>query len=102
MRPKRTARIILVSLVFLLLGMALGSRVDQPTEDVWRVRLVARYELHYHKPPISAVGLACPGVDYMRPWPLPVIQPWDERPELDCNQQSVGLLDGKPQGWFCE
>jgi hypothetical protein len=25
---------------------------------------------------IHAVALACPGVDYIRLWPLPVTQPW--------------------------
>ena len=51
--------------------------------------MVARCEVHYHKPSIRAVALACPGVDYIRLWPLPVIQPWDERPELDYNKQSA-------------
>ena len=30
---------------------------------------------------IHAVALACPGVDYMRLWPLPVEQPWQETPD---------------------
>ena len=66
MRPKHTVRVILVSLGFLVLGMALGSRIDRFTDDVWRVKLVARCEVHYHKPPVRAVALACPGVDYIR------------------------------------
>jgi len=34
--------------------------------------------LDYHTP---AVALACPGVDYIRLWPLPVKQPWQETPD---------------------
>ena len=29
----------------------------------------------------GAVALACPGVDYMRLWPLPVVQPWESTPD---------------------
>ena len=80
---------------YLVVGILIGSRVDRFTNDVWRVKLVARCEVHYHKPPISAVALACPGVDYLRLWPLPMKQPWDERPELDYDQQSAGPMEGK-------
>ena len=41
---------------------------------MWTARLRDCY-LDYHTN-IHAVGLACPGVDYIRLWPLPVLQPW--------------------------
>ena len=68
--------LLLVSLVSLVVGMLIGSRVDRFTESVWRVKLVARCEVHYHEPPFSAVALACPGVDYLRLSPLPMIRAW--------------------------
>ena len=72
-------------LLFLLLlaplaGLALPGRVRRLTETVWTVRLVAGCEMDYHTP-IQAVALACPGVDYMRVWPLPVVQPWESTPD---------------------
>ena len=36
--------------------------------------------LDYHTP---AVALACPGVDYIRLWPLPVTQPWWDRTDTE-------------------
>jgi hypothetical protein len=30
---------------------------------------------------LSFVALGCPGVDYIRLWPLPVEQPWQETPD---------------------
>jgi hypothetical protein len=30
---------------------------------------------------ISGATLTCSGVDYMRLWPLPVVQPWQETPD---------------------
>ena len=50
------------------------------TETVWTVRLVAGCETDYHTS-IRAVVLACPGVDYKRLWPLPVVQPWQSTPD---------------------
>jgi hypothetical protein len=31
--------------------------------------------------PIHAIVLACPGVDYIKLWLLPVEQPWQETPD---------------------
>jgi hypothetical protein len=30
---------------------------------------------------LGSVALACSGVDYIRSWPLPVVQPWQETPD---------------------
>ena len=55
--------------------LALPGRVRRLTETVWTVRLVAGCEMDYHTS-IRTVALACPGVDSMRVWPPPVVQPW--------------------------
>jgi hypothetical protein len=66
--------------LLLLAGLALPGRVRRLTETVWMVRLVAGCEADYHTT-IGAVALACPGVDYMRLWPLPMVQPWQSTPD---------------------
>ena len=30
---------------------------------------------------MGVVALACPKMDYMRLWPLPVVQPWQSTPD---------------------
>ena len=52
---------------------------EESIEGVWTVRLRSCY-LDYHAN-IHAVALACPGVDYIKLWPLPVEQPWQETPD---------------------
>ena len=64
-------------MAILLLRGLLASRTHMLTEDVWTVELVAGCELDYHTTK-HTLALACPDVDYMRLWPLPVIQPWEE------------------------
>jgi hypothetical protein len=54
--------------------------VRKLTEDIWTVKLIKGCEMDYHTS-IRAVALACPGVDYMRLWPLPVVQPWQRTSE---------------------
>jgi hypothetical protein len=67
----------LIMVAILLLAGLLASRTEKLTEDVWPVKLMAGCALDYHTS-YSAVALACPGVDYTRLWPLPVIQPSEE------------------------
>jgi len=62
-------------------GQALmADRLEEHIEGVWRVKLLGRCYLNYHTS-IQAVALACPGVDYIRLWPLPPEQPWQETPD---------------------
>ena len=61
--------------IFVWLAVLVETRTDKLTDDVWSVELVGRCYLDYHAN-IQAVALACPGVDYVRLWPLPVVQPW--------------------------
>jgi len=43
---------------------------EKHTREIWAVSL-RDCDLDYH-PKIHAVPLACPGVDHIRLWPLPV------------------------------
>jgi hypothetical protein len=66
--------------LLLLAGLALPGRVRKLTETTWAAKLVAGCEMDFVTS-VGAVALACPGVDYMRRWPLPVVQPWQETPD---------------------
>ncbi len=54
--------------------------VRKLTETTWTVKLVADCEMDFVTS-VGAVALACPGVDYMRLWSLPVMQPWQSTPD---------------------
>jgi hypothetical protein len=59
----------------------LTSRTYQLTEHARATQLVVGCELWDVVPPSQTtrtVVLACPGVDAIRLWPLPVQQPWEE------------------------
>jgi hypothetical protein len=59
----------------------LASRTYQLTEDAWATQHVAGCELWDIVPPSQparTLVLACPHVDGVRLWPLPVQQPWVE------------------------
>ena len=60
--------------------LALPGRVRKLTETTWTVKLVAGCEMDFVTS-AGAVALACPGVDYMRLWPLPVVQLWESMPD---------------------
>jgi len=80
-RITKVASFIVPVAISLAVGYMLGGRIDRCTDKVWCLELVAGCELDYHVPPVNAVALACPGVDLMRIWPLPIVQPWCETPE---------------------
>jgi hypothetical protein len=84
-RHWRAILIILALITVLIWDLAAGQtllagRVDELTQGVWSVKLVRGCHLDYHAP-IQAVALACPGVDYLKLWPLPPEQPWQETPD---------------------
>ena len=59
----------------------LAARTTYPVDGVTTIRLVGRCELDYFDntaQPVHTLALACQGIDYIRLWPLPVQQPWDE------------------------
>jgi hypothetical protein len=72
--------LLLIIVAILLLAGPLAGRTKKLTEEVWTLELVADCALDYHASG-RALALACPGVDYVRLWPLPVIQPWEEPQE---------------------
>jgi hypothetical protein len=60
--------------------IVLTSRTYQLAEDARATQLFADCELWDIVPPSQptrTLVLACPGVDAIRFWPLPVQQPWD-------------------------
>jgi hypothetical protein len=77
---------VLLNLVFIV--VLLVSRMEEHVEGVWSLELVGRGYLDYHAS-IQAVGLACPGVDYMRLRPLPVRRPWPDPTDW-------------PEGWYAD
>ena len=76
---------VTILLVFVIttiqLFSALTARSYQLTEDAWATELVAGGELWdvlSPSQPARTLVLACPGVDAIRVWPMPVQQPWEE------------------------
>ena len=70
---------ILASLVILTLtfvAIYVVGYAERFSDDVWTLHL-RDCDLDYHIP-IRSVALACPGLDYMRLWPLPIQRPWYE------------------------
>jgi hypothetical protein len=68
------------SIVFLVTILLL-SRSEQIKPVVTTIKLVAGCQLDFFDrtiQPNNTLVLACPGKDYVRLWPLPVMQPWFE------------------------
>jgi hypothetical protein len=57
--------------ILIWLSVLVETRTDKLTDNAWTVKLVGHCHLDYHTP-AQAVALACPEVDYIRLWPLPV------------------------------
>jgi hypothetical protein len=64
----------------ILAGLLLASKVEKLTDGIWTVEL-GRCSLDYHTS-VRTFALACPGMDYIRIWPLPVVKPWEEPERL--------------------
>ncbi len=54
--------------------------VRKLTDTIWTGKLVAGCEMDF-RTSVGVVALACPGEDYFRLWPLPVVHPWFEHPD---------------------
>jgi hypothetical protein len=64
----------------LLSGLYLTTGgVRKLTETTWTAKLVAGCEMDFVTS-VGVVALTCPGVDYTRLRPLPVVQPWEGSP----------------------
>ena len=74
---RREAALMGILVVLVLLGGFLASRPRELVEGVWTVDVPGRCSLDYHAS-ARALALACPGVDYVRLWPLPLVQAWEE------------------------
>ena len=77
---------VLVWFTIFILGILLGQlllniRVDYSIEGARILPLAMRCELWILEKPFyseKTIALACPRIDLIRLWPLPMIQPWDE------------------------
>jgi hypothetical protein len=87
MTKRQLTFLVLLNLIFIVVFLA--SRVEQHVEGVWSLDL-GRCYVDYHVP-IQSVGLACPGVDYIRLWPWPMVRPWP-----DPTDWPEGWLVGNP------
>lgn len=96
-RRARQAFWILLLLAILLLAVLLAGRVDELVEGVWTLELVGRCYLDWYTS-IKALGLACPGVDTIRLWPLPPVQPWED--PTDIPRPLPGQYASKPADWY--
>jgi hypothetical protein len=57
------------------------SRIDLSVSGATSMELVAGCQIYFLDKtiqPTITMAFACPGKDYLRLWPLPVIQPWIE------------------------
>ena len=74
--------IFLVALITMPVAyVMLAARTTYPIEGEKTIRLVGRCELDYIDntvQPVHTLALACPGMDYISLWPLPIQQPWFE------------------------
>lgn len=76
-----------LGLFTLILVATLAIAVGRPRElmpHVWTVD-AGSCSVDFYSPPAQrryTIALACPGVDYIRLWPLPPIRPWSEEDEL--------------------
>lgn len=78
-------RFALIVLLPMLLAACTGR--DRPAQPgVYHIPLPARCELWLFTESSylgeQALALACPGVDLLRLWPLPMVQPWADEPDM--------------------
>lgn len=76
MRLRRGILLVLV----LVAGIAIANKPQKLSDGVWSVE-VGRCAVDYYTPPTQdqrTLVLACPGVDLIRLWPWPPMQPWFE------------------------
>jgi hypothetical protein len=72
-------------LITVNLTLVLLSRVERILPGAISMELIAGCEIDFldtRLQPVFTIALACPGKDFIRLLPLPVIQPWFEDPLL--------------------
>ena len=84
---KRNITALLISFsITLIFGLFLVSRVDQRILGARSIKLIPACELIYFDTrlqPVNTLVLACPHMDMIRFWPLPIQRPWFEHPDYD-------------------
>jgi len=86
--------LITLALITLLIWSLALTQPRKLVEGVWTLNLDTHCHLHYHAN-IPALALACPGVDYIRLWPLPLERPWQATPD----PPAAPLLDPFPASY---
>ena len=80
MRQKTAAILAFLVIVLGLIGYGLIT-ADRPVPGAISYQLPMRCEIIYfdtNLQPTRTLALACPGVDMIRLWPLPIQHPWFE------------------------
>ena len=79
---KRILLKLLIAFIAVLTGIILSSvKTDYSIEGARVLPIIAGCELWTIDEPIQteiSIAVACPGVDLVRIWPLPVVMAWDE------------------------
>jgi hypothetical protein len=84
----------LTFLVTALLVLLLASIISRHVSGVIEVRLIAGCQVEFHDihtQPVFTTVLACPRIDSIRLWPLPILQPWYEEPILPAGSQEAKI-----------
>ena len=68
--------LLTLALITILIWVLALTQPRKLLESVYTIQAGKCY-VDYHAT-IQAVALACPGVEYIRLWPLPVVQPWPD------------------------
>ncbi len=95
--------LVVVDLLFLAGLYLTTGGVYKLTNTAWTVKLPAGCEMDF-RTSVGVVALACPGVNYMRVWLLPVVQPWESTPDPveGWMAERGGAAEASPMGYVGE
>ena len=101
---KVVVAIVLLLVVVVCWELVTAKKVVPGATTYW---LPMRCELiHFDQrlQPRDTAVLACPGVDMIRLWPLPIVTPWfedDDQPPLPQDEAKIGKALVAPSHKFC-
>lgn len=97
--------LLLAFLMVILAGIALcvvsAARIDRRIPGVTILPLPLRCELEFYgqtAQPVFTVAAACPGIDSIRLWPMPIQFPWFEKPILPPGGQQADIYGRSTAG----
>lgn len=81
----------MLKMLLLLIALLAGRIEPGPVAGLWSLDAVLCSFDYFTPPaqPVRTLVLACPGVDALRLWPWPPVQPWSEDPDDPCQQDSI-------------